>query len=164
MQVKRINLLELVHSELCHSERLLRRGQRLHPRFLVLATERRFRIAVEMPDRGADWTHRLDLLRVFMSWKLANAFVVSMHSAALDALVAFAVSRSIAFGVARHIERDEFGRMVRTSEPIGLSCNDCAPEIVRLLPQHFESISDIELQELREVFGPEAQDGRIGLH
>jgi len=98
-------LRALILEELAFSQRIIRDGHEVVPRFRVIAPDGQHTIMVQMPDDLAARMERLQVVRAFMVWKAATAFIHSSEIITPDAITAFAITRTDVTGGLQRIKR-----------------------------------------------------------
>ncbi len=91
--------------ELAFSQRVIRDGHEVVPRFRVIAPDGQHTIMVQMPDDLAARIERLQVVRMFMIWKAATAFIHSSELITPDAITTFAVTHTDVTGGMQRIRR-----------------------------------------------------------
>ena len=134
--------------ELSLSERIVRDGHEVVPRFRIIAPDGEHTMMVQLPDDLAARNERMQVVRAFMIWKAATAFVQSTELIEPNAIASVAVTRAGAIGALRRItckpmvfgEFEWFGRE---------SVDD---EIVALLPPRSLTLTDNDLHFIDQAF------------
>ena len=91
--------------ELAFSQRIIRDGHEVVPRFRVIAPDGQHTVMVQMPDDLAARTERLHVVRAFMIWKAATGYVHSSEVIDPDAIAAFAITGTDVTGGLQRIGR-----------------------------------------------------------
>lgn len=130
MKLSEADVLQLLAEDFQISARVLAQGEEVVPRFRIFTSEGEFLILVQMLDDPADRERRMGLVAGFMAWKMATAFVVSGETITPDAVFSVYVTREIAFGQMRLVDR--------RSKTLGrgnvLLDHDCDPTYRLMLP------------------------------
>ena len=119
-----------VLEELAISERVVRSGHEVVPRYLVIAQDGEHTMMVQLPDDIAARNERMSVLRAFMIWKAATGFAQSTELIEPDAIASFAVTRQGVSG-ARRISRS---RSVSLSPIEWFGVESVGEDILALLP------------------------------
>ena len=109
----------MVLEELTFTQRVVREGHEVVPRFRVLAPDGEHTIMVQFPDDLEARKERLRVVRAFMIWKAAISFVHSAELFEPDAITACAVMRDDVTGGLQHSQKAiglRGSRMVRPEE------------------------------------------------
>ena len=96
---------DVILDELRSSERIVRDGHEVVPRFRIFAPDGEHDVMVQLPDDLNARMERMQVVRTFMIWKAATAFVHASELIDPDAICAMAVSREGAIGALRRITR-----------------------------------------------------------
>ena len=136
--------------ELRVSERIVCDGEKVVPRFRVLAPEGDWLILLPLPDEAIERQRRLRLAAAFMALKLARAFVLSSELITFDALCSYWVSRDLKVGLLHRIMR---GPPVLFGGDEWLDGEGAGKDVVSLLPERETSLSAAMIGELKRVFG-----------
>lgn len=86
-------LRTMILEELTFSQRVVREGHEVVPRFRVVAPDGEHTIMVQLPDDLEARMERLRVMRAFLIWKAATGFVHSSELIEPDAITACAVMR-----------------------------------------------------------------------
>ena len=153
----------LLLEELARSEKIVRDGVEVVPRFRIVTPEGEFVVMIQMKDDLADRQERLDLMAAFMAWKYASGFIFSVEtwlgpSGALqdagkrqgEAILSFGVSRDERCGAMRTLQRNP----LRFSAPTWLGPEHIEPGLLAMLPARETTIDPPTLKLLRKAFGP----------
>lgn len=154
---------DVLQDELAMSERIVRDGAEVVPRWLILTPEGEFSIMTPMADDMADRIKRFDLMSAFLAWKAATGFVFSVETwlgdaGALqeesarqgEAIVSFAITRHEQLGAMRLIRRDPLG----FGDPQWLGPGHVDPMLSGVLPAKAATIDAKTLALLHKAFGP----------
>jgi hypothetical protein len=133
--------------ELAFSEKVIRDGHEVVPRFRVFSHEGEFCVLVPLPDEEEGRAQALSLVATFMALKLASGFILACELIEPDALMALAVSRNVAEGYVAPINREPLSFGER--QPVDAA--SAGPEILALLPGKETSIDATQLRELEEA-------------
>ena len=140
----------ILAEEMALSERVVRSGHDVVPRFRVFTPEGHFLILIPLPDEPIERERRMRLVAAFMALKLARGFVLSSELRSFDALCSFWVSTDRKIGLLHRIIR-------RTPVEFGLdewlNDADAGIDVLSLLPQRETELSDAMVRELKRVFG-----------
>ncbi len=132
------------------SERIVRSGHQIVPRFRVLTPEGDFLILVPLPDEPIERERRMRLVAAFMALKLARAFVLSSELRTFDAVCSFWVSTDKKVGLLHRFTR---GPSVSFGKDEWLDDADAGNDVLSLLPQRETELSEAMVRELERVFG-----------
>jgi hypothetical protein len=116
--------------ELRASRKIVRGGHEVTPRFIVYTPTGRFMVIAPLP---ADEDARKELfrvLRLFLVWKAATAFILSGELNHPDAITSVFVSRDDSFGARQDITREP----LTYSDPIWYGRDDVVEDIVDVMP------------------------------
>ena len=99
-------------TELALSERIIRKGMGVAPRFTVFAPDGAHTAMVELPDGEQERSKQLSAIRGFMIFKAARGFLLASEIIDPDVISVIAVRRSEVIGALKHINRDplSFGK------------------------------------------------------
>ena len=99
-------------TELALSERIIRKGMGVAPRFTVFAPDGLYTAMVELPDGEQERSKQLSAIRGFMIFKAARGFLLASEIIDPDVISVIAVRRSEVIGALKHINRDplSFGK------------------------------------------------------
>jgi hypothetical protein len=132
------------------SERIVRDGHGMVPRFRVITPEGDFVILIPLPDEPIERERRMRLVAAFMALKLARAFVLSSELRTFDALCSFWVSKDKKIGLLHRITS-------RSPASFGkdewLNDADAGDDVLSLLPGRETKLSEAMIRELERVFG-----------
>ena len=136
-------------TELALSERIIRKGMGVAPRFTVFAPDAAHTAMVELPDGEQERSKQLSAIRGFMIFKAAHGFLLASEIIDPDVISVIAVRRSEVIGALKHINRDplSFGK----TEWFGRENVDDA--VINLLPPKSLSITHGELAEIELAYG-----------
>lgn len=135
--------------ELALSERIVRDGYEIVPRFRILTPEGQWSVFVPLPDDMAERERRFRLVGAFMAWKLATSFILCNELHEPDAISAAFIGRDDRAVVLRKIIR----KPLSFGEPIWLDGSSIGEEILQLLPPREVEIDKELAEELQRVFG-----------
>ena len=102
-------LRALILEELAFSQRVVREGHEVVPRFRILAPDGEHTVMVQLPDDLSERVERMRVVRAFMIWKAATGFVHSSELITPDAITACAVTREDVTGGLQRIRRKPLG-------------------------------------------------------
>src|SRR5450631_3913429 len=102
-------LRSLILEELAVSQRVVREGHEVVPRFRVLAPDGEHTVMVQLPDDLEARMERMRVVRTFMIWKAATGFVHCSELIEPDAISACAVTRDDVTGGLQRIRRKPLG-------------------------------------------------------
>jgi hypothetical protein len=145
-----MTLYEVLISELKLSQRIVSDGDVVVPRFRIMGPEGHFVILMELPDDAKERDRRMRLIAGFMTWKMAQGFVLSVETKSPDAITSFAVTRSGCGGFMRRITR---GRTLSFAPAEGLGPQDVGDDLPALLPKRESTITGEQVRELERAFG-----------
>ena len=135
--------------ELALSERIVRDGHEIVPRFRVITPEGEWIVFVPLPDDLAERQRRFRLVGAFMAWKMATAFVLCNELFEPDAISAAYVSRNERVLVLRKISR----KPLSFGEPVWFDGSVIGDEVLQLLPPREVEIDAKTADDLQRVFG-----------
>lgn len=144
---------DLVERELCFSCGVIRDGHDVVPRFLVVTPDGEYTIFCPPPDSKEVRFARMNLVRRFMTYKLATSFVMSSELVDPDAVSAVAVARGAAIAGVKLIER----KPLQFSGTQWLDADQIGDEVPSLLPARHEELSAAEIAEIEaaiKAFSP----------
>lgn len=130
--------------ELAFSERLIRQGHEVVPRYRVYSTEGSFRVFIQMPDDINERHRLMGLVRLFMVSKMATHFTMATEVQVPDASCAVAVGRKGSEGLLQVITRNP----ISFSKPISLTPAQISDDVIGLLPKRSEGMSKGEIAQL----------------
>lgn len=151
-----IDLQSLLDEELQWSSALVLAGETIVGRYRVAAGPASWRFQMAMPKTKAELASQTRLVRGFMAWKSAEAYVVSFQRSAPDAMASVAVSRQQVLARARLISLKPRG--VGAVQILPLSV--IGTTITSFLPDAGTVPEPALRQALERTFGP---SGRIAL-
>lgn len=135
--------------ELALSERIVRDGYEVVPRFRVITPEGEWIVFVPLPDDIEERHRRMQLVAGFMAWKLARAFIICTELHQPDAISAAYVGRDERALVLRKISR----KPLSFGEPIWFDSSAIGDDVLQLLPPREVEIDKHLAEELQRVFG-----------
>lgn len=99
--------------EFVFSQRIVRSGTEVVPRFRILAPDGEHVALVQLKDDIADRLERLDVMRAFMVHKAATGLLLSSELITPEAILVAAVTRTAVIGALQPIKRDplRFGKI-----------------------------------------------------
>jgi hypothetical protein len=133
--------------ELAFSEKVIRAGHEVVPRFRVFSHEGEFCVLVPLPGEADSRAQALRQVATFMAMKLASGFILACELVEPDALMALAVSRKGAEGYVMPIIREPLSFGAREQ----VDGTSAGSEILELLPAKETSIGALQLRELEEA-------------
>ena len=135
--------------ELALSERIVRDGAEVVPRFRVITHEGEWIVFVPLPDALEERQRRMQLVGAFMCWKLATGFILCNELSQPDAISVAYVGRDDRALVLREINRKPpaFGA------PQWFDESAIGHEVLQLLPPREVEINKALAEELQCVFG-----------
>ena len=138
----------MVLEELAFSQRVVREGHELVPRFRVLAPDGEHTIMVQFPDDLEACMERLQVVRAFMVWKAATGFVHSAELFEPDAITACAVMRDDVTGGLQCIRRKPLG----FGEVEWFDRKSVGDDILQLLPPRMMTLDRRDLEFIDKAF------------
>jgi hypothetical protein len=96
---------ETILAELNLSERIVRDGHEVVPRFSIQAPDGAHSVMIQLSDEVADRAKRMQAVRSFMIWKAAHGFILANEIVEPDAISVVAVTRADAIGALQRIHR-----------------------------------------------------------
>ena len=152
-----------VLQELELSQRIVREGHEVVPRFRVLASGEEWTIFCPLPDDLQARVRGLGYIREFMAWKGAHGAIMSaetwlgplgaLQNEALrqgEAIVSTLLSKTDVCGVMRMINR---AGGISFGAPQWFGREHVDPALLELLPKREEKISPEMMRELKRLFG-----------
>lgn len=142
---------DLVEADLRRAARLVAstHPDPIDPQFRIASAQGDWWIAITLTDDVAERQRRLMLVRDFMAWKLAPAFVLATELAEPDAVCAIGVSHRETIGCLARITRTPLA----ASAIEWLDAAQLGDEIPALLPRGSAALSEKRLAELEIWFG-----------
>lgn len=144
-----------VLEELAVSERVVRAGHEVVPRYRIFAPDGEHGVIVQLPDDIAARHERMQVVRAFMIWKAASAFVQSSELIEPNAIVSIAVTRDGVWGALRRITRKPF--TFAPHEWFGRET--VSDEIVALLPPRSLTLTAADTRFIDQAFAHGAVPG-----
>lgn len=143
------DILQLLGEEFAMSARIVAQGEEVVPRFRIFSSEGEYLVPTRMLGDPADRDSRQRLVAGFMTWKMAHSFVVSGETVKPDAVFSVYVTRDMAFGQMRLLDRQ--------SKTLGrgtvLLDYDCDPAYRLMLQSGCTTMDAAMMGELHRVFG-----------
>ena len=142
-------MLDLIRTELQFSSAVVLSREEVVPRFRVIAPEGQTVVMLPLPDDLSEKVRCMALIRDYMAWRGATAFVLSAEMQTPDAVMALGVTRAACGGLQRPIIRvplDLGPERMLEREVIGEGFSD-------LLPKPGQEIDAEAKAELLRVFG-----------
>ena len=133
--------------ELEFSERIIRDGSEVTPRFRVFTQGAMFRVFAPLQPRLDHQVKMLRLVRLFMTAKMAQAFIMCSELITPDAITVAAVGRNQFQGMIRMITREP----LEFAQPLSLTRDHVGDEIFGLLPTKQSKITRDELEDLNQA-------------
>jgi hypothetical protein len=96
---------EAILAELGLSERIVRGGYEVVPRFSIHAPDGPHSVMIQLSHDLAERIKRMQIVRSFMIWKAADGFILASELVDPDAISVVAVTRVDAIGVLQRIHR-----------------------------------------------------------
>jgi hypothetical protein len=96
-------LRDTIVAEFALSQRIIRKGIEVVPRFTIFAPDGTHTAMVELPDDPIARLEQLRVVRNFMIWKAAHAFVLANELIEPDAISVVALARSDVVGALQRI-------------------------------------------------------------
>ena len=137
-----------VLEELEFSERVVRGGHEVVPRFRIIAPDGEHTVLLPLPDETAARVERFAMVRAFMIWKAASGFVKSTELIAPDAITTITVTRDEVRGALRRIIRSPIG----FAEPEWFGRETVSDEILSLLPSRSLALSENDMRFIDQAF------------
>ena len=148
-------LCAAVLEELTVSERVVRAGHEVVPRYRIIAPDGEHSIMVQLPDDIEARNERMSVVRAFMIWKAASAFVQSSELIEPNAIASIAVTRDGVSGALRRITRKPL--MFASHEWFGRET--VGDEIVALLPPRSLTLTETDMRFIDQAFTDGAVPG-----
>jgi hypothetical protein len=142
-----MTMWDILLEELALSQRIVRDGEEVVPRFRMFTPEGQFVVLVPL---DPDQERRLRLLHAFMTWKMAIGFILAAETRAPDAITVALVTRNECRGLLRRISR---GNPISFGADEALEARDIGSDLLALLPARASTITVAQQQELSAVFG-----------
>jgi hypothetical protein len=152
---RRDSLKNALLEELGVSEAIVRDGHEVIPRYRIVAPREQFVILLRLPEDTADRPPRLDLVGLFMAWKMATAFIISCELREPHAISSLAVARDERYGIVRRIDR---GPPLAFAPIAALPEGGIEWDLTALLPGKQTTMTRKTVAELEFVFG---KDGKM---
>jgi len=143
----------MILEELAFSQRVVREGHELVPRFRVLAPDGEHTIMVQLPDHLEARMERLRVVRAFLIWKAATGFVHSSELIEPDAITACAVMRDDVTGGLQRIRRKPLG----FEEVEWFGRESVGNDLLTLLPPKVMTLDQSDLEFIDKAF----QEGSV---
>lgn len=141
--------------ELALSQRIVRKGHEVVPRFVAMAPDGDHTVMVQMPDDLSERLQRLTVVKSFLVMKAATGFVHASELATPDAIAALAVTRDEVIGAIQRIARSPLS--FSAPEWFGREAVDDA--LLELLPSKMIEVSKGDLDFMQQAFEREAVPG-----
>jgi hypothetical protein len=138
----------IILEEIAFSEKIVRAGHDVIPRFRILSHEGEFCVLLPLPSEEENRLKALRLIATFMALKLAVAFILACELAGPEALMALAVHRQGAGGYILPFSRREplsFGPRQPADPALA------GAEILALLPAKETVLTGDQLRELEDA-------------
>jgi hypothetical protein len=136
--------------ELELSERIMREGEAVVPRFRVETRYGTFAVFAPVAGNRRDRIRNASLVKAFMMWKLAHWFVMSAEARGPDGIVSVLIARNHRLAIRRGIRRTP----LRFSDPEWLDATSIDSKIATLLPDRCMSMSRRQYDQLMKWLGP----------
>lgn len=135
-------LRALIVEELSFSQKVIRSGHEVVPRFRMLTSDGEISIVVPMPDDTAARLERLKIVHGIMVLKMASSFIHASELVEPDAVAAVAVTFEAATGALQRIQRAplSFGA------PEWFGAEGIGDELLELLPKLGEELNEAETE------------------
>jgi hypothetical protein len=134
--------------EFAVSQRVVRAGVEVVPRFKIFAPDGEHTVFVQLPGAQDARAARFGAIQAFMVWKAASGFVLSAELATPDALTVVSVTRTDVIGAIQPIKRDPIG----FGPLVWLDRHAIDDTIVSLLPPRSVGVSLEQLELMRRAF------------
>ena len=141
-------LRALILEELAFSQRIVRDGHEVVPRFRVLAPDGGHTVMVQLPDDLDARMERMRVVRAFMIWKAATGFVHCSELIEPDAITACAVTRDDVTGGLQRIRRTPLG----FEEVEWFGRESVGDEVLQLLPPRMMTLDRRDLEFIDKAF------------
>ena len=135
--------------ELALSERLIRGGSDVLPRFRIFAPEGQYVVFMPPPEGSDEAARRMILMSEFMAWKMAIGFVFSAELKDPRAIASYCVMRAITLGFMRRVSW-RAGLAFGATE--ALDPERFATKLLALLPPRQTTLTFSDCDELARVF------------
>ena len=146
---------DVILDELRSSERIVRDGHEVVPRFRIFAPDGEHDVMVQLPDDLNARMERLQVVRAFMIWKAATAFVHASELIEPDAICAIAVTREGAIGALQRITRTPLS----FAEPEWFGKESIGDELLGMLPPKMMTVTQGDLAFIDKAFAHESVPG-----
>jgi hypothetical protein len=143
----------VVISDLFRGQRLVLRIRDeggIDPQFRITTPEGDLAIAMMLSPNMRERDDQMQMLKLFMAWKSALAFVITAELQNLDALLSVGVNHKETLAVTCEICRDPLG----FGQATWLAPDFVGNEVLSLLPRGAMSINKSQLDEINRFFGP----------
>jgi len=141
-------LRALILEELAFSQRVVREGHEVVPRFRILAPDGEHTVMVQLPDDLSERVERMRVVRAFMIWKAATGFVHSSELITPDAITACAVTREDVTGGLQRIRRKPLG----FGEVEWFGRESIGDDVLQLLPPRVMTLDQRDLEFIDKAF------------
>lgn len=149
------DLRDRMLEEIATSQRVVRGGDEVVPRFRIFAPDGEHVAFVQLGKYLADRMRRFNVMRDFMIWKAASGFILSSELAEPDALFIAAVTRSEILGAIQPIRREPIGfKKVRW-----IPAEQIDDTIIALLPPKALAVTRDELTFMQRAFEDDGVPG-----
>lgn len=135
--------------ELILSERIVRTGHEVVPRYRIMAPDGEHSMLVQLPDDITARSERMSAVRAFMIWKAASAFVQSSELIEPNAIASIAVTRDGVSGALRRITR----KPLAFADHEWFGRENVGDELVSLLPPRSLSLTETDMRFIDQAFG-----------
>lgn len=140
--------------ELGVSEAIVRDGHVVIPRFRIVAPREQFVILLRLPVDTAEHQERIHLLRLFIAWKMATAFILSGELHDPHSISSLAVACDACHGIIRRINR---GPPLFFAPITALAEADIERGLIAMLPRKQTTLTWEMIAELERVFGEDGE-------
>ena len=127
--------------ELRISRKIVARGMEVTPRLVVYSPTGSHILMLPLPDNEEERRAHFRLAHLFMVWKAATGFILSVELKISGAITATLVTRDEVIGASQLITRDP----VKFAEPVWFGREELGEEIIDLLPAKFVQLSADEM-------------------
>jgi hypothetical protein len=143
-----IDLRDTIVTEVALSQRIIRKGIEVVPRFTIFAPDGTHTAMVELAVDPIARLEQLHVMRNFMIYKAAHAFVLANELIEPNAISVIAVARSDVIGSLQRIHRDP----VRFDPLEWFGRESVGNEVIDFLPPRELAVTHEDLSFMRQAF------------
>ena len=131
--------------QLATSERIVRDGDEVVPRFTIVTPEGPHIVVAQLPDGEKEHAEQLFVVRAFMIWKAASCFTFANKLIEPNAISVISVTRSGVSGTLSRIQKNP----LKFSEPEWFGRENVSDEVINLLPPMTLTLSNEGIASLK---------------